>query len=104
VPHSLEGLLILALLLPLAVVGVALAFNWTMVRSQRIKRRNQVVLFVVLGAVYGVFGVVELTAGARHLHGILFLILGVGWVVYALWQRRSWREDLDEPVGTGMLP
>lgn len=97
-PHSFKGLLIVAVLVPLLAVVAAFAFNWWTTRVQHMTRRNRVMLFVVLGGVFLVLGLLALVAGGGARQGLEFLVVGILLLVHGLRLRRAWRESLDEPI------
>ncbi len=103
-PHSLRGLLLFALIVPLVAVGMAYFLNWLGIRNERMKKRQNIILHLVMGGFYILSGVVALVVGAETWFPAFFFIMGTWWVVYGLWLRRTWRERLDEPVGPGGLP
>ncbi|HHQ47804.1 MAG TPA: hypothetical protein ENK19_02865 [Acidobacteria bacterium] len=103
-PHSMEGLLIVAIVVPLVAVGVAYVLNWLGMLNERMRKRHNIILHIVMGGIYIVSGAVTVLAGVETWFPAYFLIMGTWWVVYGLWLRRTWRDHLDEPVGSDGLP
>ena len=96
--RSMVVLSALAIAVPMAAVAGAWFLDRLLALNERVERRKRIVGYAVLGAVYAALGIVAISTGGR-IHGVTFLIIGIFWVVYALWLRRVWRDSLDEPVG-----
>ena len=103
-PRSLEGLLLFAVVVPLVAVGVGMILNWLGILNERMKKRHNVILHLVSGGSYIIFGVVALLVGAKTWFPTFFFVMGTWWVVYGLYLQRVWRERLDEPVGLNWPP
>ena len=103
-PHSLGGLLLLALIVPLVAVGMAYVLHRLGILNERMKKRHNIVLHLVAGGLYIVSGVVALVIGVQAWFPVFFFIMGTWWVVYGLWLRRAWRERVEEPVGSSGPP
>ena len=101
-PHSMTGLLILAVLVPVAFVGALLLFDRMADHTARLTRRKYIRRMLYLGGLYALPGIVQqVSAGSG---GGFFLIIGVFWTPCPLYLRLAWRDTMDEPVGDGLLP
>jgi hypothetical protein len=94
---SMQTLFVVALIVPVAVVAVALVLNWLLVRSIDMKRRNHLRLFLGLAFLNLALGLNAIACGESR-QALPFVFAGVGWLIYVLVQRRVWRRVLDDPA------
>jgi len=94
----MTGLLILAVLVPVAFVGALLLFDRMADHTARLTRRKYIRRMLYLGGLYALPGVVQLVSVGST--GMFFVLIGVFWMGYSLYLRRAWRDTSTTPWAT----